>query len=218
MSAWADAQAKGKDTSLSLSGGRDFGAGVLVLFVAQVLSAYMGVYTETTYARFGRHWRQTLFWSHVWGLVFSVAMTPVLVQQFSRLWNSDAGTSLLPPIIANAHALQSAPVQVLSKLAPPQGIQLLLLNALTQVACISGVNRLSAQTTAVTVTVVLNIRKLVSFMVSCVLFGNEMSGMAALGASIVFGAGAVYGWDSSRRKQRVVDDKFENEAQEKKGQ
>lgn len=83
---------------------------------------------------------------------------------------------------------------------PSQAFLLLLLNAATQVVCISGVNRLSAATSAVTVTVVLNIRKLVSFLLSCLIFGNKMDPLMATGAGIVFASGALYGWDSSHRR------------------
>lgn len=66
-------------------------------------------------------------------------------------------------------------------------------------------NRLSATTTAVTVTVVLNIRKLASFLLSCALFGNELSGMMLAGASVVFVSGAVYGlggsWGPSKKEK-----------------
>ena len=223
ISAWADAESKGKDTSMSLTGSKEaeapsggmmgnFIPGLTILFVAQVLSAYMGVYTENTYARYGRHWRQVLFYSHVFGLAFSVFMAPILYHQLRRLWYSPGAaagaTSLLPDSLAeyiapHFESIRAAPTgKALLKLTPPQGMWLLLLNSLTQVACISGVNRLSSQTTAVTVTVVLNIRKLVSFLLSCVIFGNKISGTMAVGASVVFGAGAVYGWDSGRRKQQ----------------
>jgi drug/metabolite transporter (DMT)-like permease len=58
---------------------------------------------------------------------------------------------------------------------------------------------LSANTSAVTVTIVLNIRKLVSFLISVWLFGNPMGGLMKLGAAIVFGAGALYGWETTSR-------------------
>jgi len=49
------------------------------------------------------------------------------------------------------------------------------------------------------VTIVLNIRKLVSFLISVWLFGNPMGGLMKLGAAIVFGAGALYGWETTSR-------------------
>ena len=84
---------------------------------------------------------------------------------------------------------------------PPQALLYLGLNAFTQFACISGVNRLASVSTAVTVTVVLNVRKLVSFLLSCFIFGNPVGGQMAIGAGVVFASGAVYGWDSAGRKR-----------------
>lgn len=70
---------------------------------------------------------------------------------------------------------------------------------MTQLLCITGVNLLSAQASAVTVTIVLNVRKLVSFVASTIMFGHSLSGMMCLGAGLVFGAGALYGWETSYR-------------------
>ena len=218
VAAWADAEMKGKDTSLSTgakgekgaaegAGQGEFLAGLSILFVAQVLGAYMGVYTETTYAKYGRHWREMLFWSHVCGLGFSLFLAPTLWRQLSTLYRTTSSTdSLLPDVVVViVRPFSDGPIaRMWGTVAPPQGIQLLLVNALTQVACISGVNRLSAQTTAVTVTVVLNIRKLVSFLLSCVVFGNQIGGLMMRGAGVVFVSGAVYGWDGSRKKKEVA--------------
>jgi len=78
-----------------------------------------------------------------------------------------------------------------------QHVVYLTANAITQLLCITGVNILSANTSAVTVTIVLNIRKLVSFLLSVWLFGNKMSGLMQCGAAMVFGAGALYGWETT---------------------
>ena len=56
---------------------------------------------------------------------------------------------------------------------------------------------LGATSSAVTVTIVLNVRKLVSFLLSCWLFGNRIGGLMGVGAALVFGAGALYGWETS---------------------
>ncbi|KAI9709225.1 MAG: golgi uridine diphosphate-N- acetylglucosamine transporter [Chrysothrix sp. TS-e1954] len=222
VSAWADAAGKGA-TSKSGSGLQDhpsaFIPGLAILFTAQLIAAIMGVYVEMTYARFGRNWRQNLFYSHLLGLVPSLLLYRTVAPQLARLWHGPRATfpaGVLDWVIPSSYsaygsegwwaAVKSAPSRVLSQSShdkehgwgPSQSILLLLLNSITQVVCISGVNRLSAQTTAVTVTVVLNIRKLVSFLLSCAIFGNTISGTMAVGAVIVFASGTLYGWDSSR--------------------
>lgn len=186
-----------------------FFTGVLVLFAAQLISACMGVFVESTYATYGRHWRETLFYSHFLGCFFSLAFLPALSSQLARLSAGPVTTINIPALLskitptrvlrhfvaADATAIGGGP-----SLHIPTSLLLLSLNALTQVVCISGVNQLSAHTTAVTVTVVLNIRKLVSFLLSCVIFGNPVDGLMGVGAVIVFASGALYGWDSGRRR------------------
>lgn len=164
----------------------DLGSGLLILLAAQILSAYMGVYVQDTYATHGSHWRENLFYSHFLSLPLFLPLTPTLIRQYSALFST-------PPL-----ALPDS-LPVLKSANLPQGIAFLLLNSATQIACITGVNLLSAQASAVTVTIVLNVRKLVSFVASTVLFGHSLSGMMMLGAALVFGAGALYGWETSYR-------------------
>lgn len=176
-----------------------------MLFAAQLISAWMGVYVESVYAKHGRAWQENMFYSHLLGLAFSLALWPSLSLQLQRLWNGPPASQLLAYLPSNRFSQDLGKVADsagLSTWTPSAAMVMLLANALTQVACIGGVNRLSAQTTAVTVTVVLNIRKLVSFLLSCVIFGNKISPLMALGAGIVFVSGAVYGWDSSRQKSK----------------
>jgi UDP-xylose/UDP-N-acetylglucosamine transporter B4 len=199
----------------------------------------MGVITESTYKIYGRHWGEVLFYTHVLGFAFSLAFAPTILNQWHRLMahgasmpkstlkRTDDSTMANDEGLTTPKSLLFLPLSVLESYMPylnstnraitaympTSPLALLFLNSLTQIACISGVNRLSASTTAVTVTVVLNIRKLVSFLLSCIIFGNPVSGMMAVGAGIVFAAGAVYGWDSSRRsgKKEAVDEKIVDE-------
>lgn len=72
---------------------------------------------------------------------------------------------------------------------------MLLLNSVTQLACIRGVNLLAAESSALTVTIVLNVRKLVSLFLSIWLFGNELAPGVVLGAAVVFGSGLLYAYE-----------------------
>ena len=164
----------------------DLGSGLLILLAAQVLSAYMGVYVQDTYATHGSHWRENLFYSHFLSLPLFLPLTPILRRQYTAL------SSTAPLSVPDS-------LPVLKSANLTQGIAFLLLNSATQIACITGVNLLSAQASAVTVTIVLNVRKLVSFVASTWLFGHRLSGMMMVGAALVFGAGALYGWETSWR-------------------
>lgn len=193
VSAWADAQSKGKTmetSSIDLTSA-SFEAGLLVLLVAQLLSAYMGAYVEDIYRDHGKDWQANLFYSHLLSIPLFAGFAPVLTEQFTRLQASHSFE--VPPKIAAG--LPQILIKALA--ATSQHVIYLTANAVTQLLCITGVNILSANTSAVTVTIVLNIRKLVSFLLSVWIFGNQMSGLMKIGAAMVFGAGALYGWETS---------------------
>lgn len=183
-----------------------FEMGLVVLLVAQLLSAYMGAYVEDIYLQHGNHWKANLFYSHLLSLPLFASFYPVLYKQFLRLHASQPFQ--VPPIIA---AVLSPTVNK-ALASTSQHVIYLTANAVTQLLCITGVNILSANTSAVTVTIVLNIRKLVSFLLSIWLFGNQMSGLMKVGAAMVFGAGALYGWETSYKipqKKRAAAKKAE---------
>ena len=58
---------------------------------------------------------------------------------------------------------------------------------------------LGAMASALTVTIVLNIRKLVSLLLSIWLFGNKLNAGVMAGAGVVFAGGLVYGLESQRQ-------------------
>jgi len=181
------------DTSSIDTTSGSFEMGLLVLLIAQLLSAWMGAYVEDIYLQYGNHWKANLFYSHLLSIPMFASFTPTLHRQFLRLQNSQPFqvspvlAASLPPTVHKALASTS------------QHVIYLTANAVTQLLCITGVNILSANTSAVTVTIVLNIRKLVSFLLSIWLFGNQMSGLMQVGAAMVFGAGALYGYETSYR-------------------
>lgn len=181
----------------------------MILLVAQLLSAWMGAYVEDIYRDHGKDWQANLFYSHLLSIPFFAGFAPVLTQQFKRLQSSQSFQ--IPPKVAS-----NLPPIVNSLLASTsQHVIFLTANALTQLLCITGVNMLSANTSAVTVTIVLNIRKLVSFLLSIWIFGNQMTGMMKVGAAMVFGAGALYGWETS---YRIPQQKKAEAVRAKKGQ
>ncbi|OCK76044.1 UAA transporter [Lepidopterella palustris CBS 459.81] len=208
ISAWADAASKGKSmstASIDLTSA-SFEAGLVILLVAQLLSAYMGVYVEDIYTTHGKDWRANLFYSHFFSLPLFLGVYPKLHSQLLRLHASEPFS--IPPFLATA--LPSAVSNILA--SSSEAVIYLTANAVTQLLCITGVNMLSANTTAVTVTIVLNIRKLVSFLLSVWLFGNPMGGLMKVGAAMVFGAGALYGWETSHRipQQRKAASKIKD--------
>jgi UDP-galactose transporter len=190
--------------------------GLIILLVAQLLSSFMGVYVQDMYAEHGKHWDENLFYSHFISLPLFFPLAGTLRTQFQRLQNSPP--MVIPDTIANA-----APLALQEGLAKvPRSLFMLGLNSLAQLLCITGVNLLGAKSSAVTVTIVLNVRKLVSWILSIWLFGNPLSGKMVLGAALVFGSGALYGWETTvgiksrqkKEKQGRVENGSANGAKE----
>lgn len=186
----------------------DFAAGLVILLLAQLFAAYQGAYVEETYSEYGSNWLESLFYCHTMSLPMFLPFSSTLQKSYARLSATPRLDLSAWPSYSLAGTVKSSQIGMAESLVRrmvekmPQGIFFLLANALTQLACISGVNLLSAKSSAVTVTIVLNIRKLVSFIFSTILFGHQLSGMMVLGSTLVFGSGALYGWETSWRLPR----------------
>jgi UDP-xylose/UDP-N-acetylglucosamine transporter B4 len=197
LAAWSDAQSQVATNSQGsvASAQSTFGMGLIVLFVAQVLSAIMGLYTEETYKKYGSQWRENMFYTHALSLPLFLPFLPSMVRQAYRLAQSPP--LFAPAVVVDATpGLQSGWQHLVGLLPIPSQIAYLAMNVLTQYACIRGVNLLAAVSSALTVTIVLNIRKLASLLLSIWLFGNRLAMGTLLGAVIVFGSGALYSLES----------------------
>ena len=178
----------------------------------------MGLYTQATYQRYGPHWHENLFYSHFFSLPLFLPFLPSLIGQFSKVLDSrPLPTDMLMPWLPlsqkqpttswfDAFTKASALVpRSMGGKSPedgntpiPTALLILMLNGLTQYACIRGVNLLGARTSALGVTIVLNIRKLISLFASIWLFSIELPVGVLIGAAVVFLGGGIYAWDGSR--------------------
>lgn len=190
---------QGSSSSDKSIGATSFGTGLAILFIAQVLSAIMGLYTEETYRIYGPQWKENLFYSHLLSLPLFLPFLSSLTKQFMKLANSPPITLPVPPP-EDYPNLSPAMQKGLEKVQIPSQLFYLVLNVLTQYACIRGVNLLAAASSALTVTIVLNIRKLVSLLLSIWLFGNWLASGTLIGAVIVFFAGGLYSLDGKRKQ------------------
>jgi len=197
IAAWSDQQSKkGVETEQGLP---PFSTGLAILFVAQVLSAIMGLYTEETYKEYGPHWKENLFYSHLLALPLFIPFIPSMRRQFLQL---AASTPMGLPTSERLSTLPPNLRKGLDSIQIPSQLAYLVMNVLTQYACIRGVNLLASAVSALTVTIVLNVRKLVSLLLSIWLFGNRLSPGTLIGASIVFLAGGMYGLEGSKSSGR----------------
>ena len=169
----------------------------------------MGLYVQLTYARFGPHWNENLFYSHFLSLPLFLPFFPTIWDQFRRLIDSPPlGYQAANPLrmlfyssnydLLSYGASTSLSLKIRAsptiRLHIPTHVLTLAINSLTQYACIRGVNLLGARTSALGVTVVLNLRKLLSLFASIWLFGNSLPAGVSIGAAIVFAGAGVYAW------------------------
>ncbi|KAJ2308395.1 golgi uridine diphosphate-N- acetylglucosamine transporter [Coemansia sp. RSA 2706] len=150
------------------------GVGLLALGV--VFAALLGLYQEQTYAAYGKHWQEGLFYNHVLAL-------PMFAFFYRDIW-------------AQMRALtrESARVQVpgVGALHVQSLWAALLVNVVSQWACASGVHRMTSMSTSLTLNVVLNVRKLVSLVLSVVLFRNPVTPGMVGGCLLVFAGTFAY--------------------------
>lgn len=196
--------------------------GFTILALAMVLSAFQGIYADRLYATYGRdHWKEALFYSHTLSLPLFLTSYPQLLSQWRAVSSTPSLLSrMLDPAATPLSDLSSsttggtavamlttvqrhASVQsVLGQL--PIQVAYLMMNALTQYLCIRGVHLLSAKSSSLTVTVVLNIRKLVSLLLSIYLFGNHLASGVLAGAVLVFVGGGLYGFEGARLRKMAM--------------
>ncbi|KAF4270089.1 hypothetical protein KXV22_004899 [Aspergillus fumigatus] len=229
--ALADAQAKGEPLDIG-HGGADLGitgtaTGFAILASAMILSAFQGIYADRLYETYGRsHWKEALFYSHVLSIPLFLPTYPRLLDQWRAMLSSpplqyrlletsisvgkDAELPSGPSTNSNAVCGPRLDLGILGYCFLPSFIAhiplqvaYLFLNALTQYLCIRGVHLLSAQTSSLTVTVVLNVRKLVSLLLSIYLFGNQLSPGVVIGAICVFAGGGLYGLEGARLRKPI---------------
>ena len=172
--------------------------GILLLAVALLLSAAMGLAQEDAYNHYGRgHWEEGLFYLHFLSLPMFSFTADTLIKQI-KVANSSprmdvsfasavqqakfAATNAfflpMPPIAP--HPILTAPriLWVLEKayawldrlpsFSVPRFWIPLITNALTHLVCVAGVHRLTSQVSSLTVTVVLAVRKAVSLGISMI--------------------------------------------------
>lgn len=154
-----------------------FMTGIGVLLFAAILMGLMGLYNEETYRLYGKHWQENVFYSHLFGL-------PIFLLIFGRVINEFKALMEYP------ETFDVLGFQI------PQQLAYLLLNVLTQFFCVRGANMLAGNTTALTVSVVLLLRKFVSLLLSMWLFNNSLSVTGSCGAALVFFGAFLYSYGS----------------------
>lgn len=136
--------------------------GILMLIASLFATAILGILQERTYSIYGPCWREGVFYTHLLSLPIFIFLRNDVIQGFESLSASSRGSPVSLPYI------------------------FLAMNLLTQVVCVSGVNKLTSATSSVSTSVVLTVRKAISLCLSIWYFGSDWN------YSLVFGAGIVF--------------------------
>ncbi|CAN6615339.1 UDP-N-acetylglucosamine transporter Yea4p [Trichomonascus vanleenenianus] len=155
-------------------GGSKFALGIFMLFTASVMTSVQALVAESTYKKYGKHWRESLFYTHALSLVLFLPLAKDIIAEFKLVWASE-------------------PYDVAGVMVPRQ-VVFLLINASMQYLCIRGVQMLAGHSTALTVTLVLTIRKFFSLVLSSYLFGNSLPNEGKFGALLVFAGAVLYSY------------------------
>lgn len=164
-----------------------FSFGILVLSTASILGAFLGIYTENLYAKYGNHWQEMLFYLHLLGIPLFGVLGKSIFHDFKTVWSAGPRITVL----------KNASISILEPLA------YLLLNCISQVICARGVNYLGGIASSLTVTTVLLVRKFVSLALSAYVFENHFSFQGYVGAAILVVGTLLYSWATFQPRSKL---------------
>jgi len=136
--------------------------GIVMLIASLFATAILGILQERTYRTYGPCWREGIFYTHLLSLPIFIFLRNDVIRGFKSISAGSNGSHTSLPYI------------------------FLAMNLLTQVVCVSGVNKLTSATSSVSTSVVLTARKAISLCLSIWYFGSDWS------YSLLFGAGMVF--------------------------
>ncbi|BFZ08749.1 hypothetical protein BsWGS_11788 [Bradybaena similaris] len=142
--------------------------GLFLLVLSLFLSARMGIFQEQTYATYGKHPSEALFYNHFLPLPGFLLLAPDIYRCMSELSRSDPYT--MPTF----------------DITVPWAMMWLALTTFTQFICIKSVFILTTECSSLTVTLVVTLRKFVSLVVSIIYFQNPFTLVHWFGAFLVF--------------------------------
>ena len=178
LAAYASTPDAKKDTNLELVSSdqavTDFGVwcvGIAMLVFALVMSAFMGAMQENTYNELQINksevpWQENLFYTHLLSIPVFLFTAPDILNHI-HIFNTCK--PMWTPLLGDL----------------PSPWFYLGLNVVTQYICIRGVYMLVAETDALTCTLLLNIRKLMSLVLSIYVFQHPFTLLHTIGVALV---------------------------------
>lgn len=164
--------------SQSNSDVQQYSVGIVMLILSLLCTGFLGMLQEKTYQRYGPCWKEGVFYTHCLSLPIFLFLVQDVRQGLASLsepTETSAGTPWL--ILAG--------------------------NLVTQLICVSGVNRLTSRVSSVSTNLVLTTRKAISLCFSVWWFGNGWNLQLGIGASMVFLGSMLYSAGARDRKSVV---------------
>ncbi|CAG8526205.1 5512_t:CDS:10 [Diversispora eburnea] len=186
----------------------DYMIGISLLSIALILSCVMGLYQEFTYAKYGSNWREGLFYTHFLGLpLFLMFHSDIKsqIQEYNR--SSPLYLNEIISKLSDEIYIPDDIQNVFTRCFLPRTWFYLIINVLTQYVCVSGVHRLNSISTALTLNLVLNLRKFVSLVISVWFFDNEFHIGMAIGGFLVFTGTILYSIGGNRSSIKLESSK-----------
>ncbi|PPQ81271.1 hypothetical protein CVT25_015055 [Psilocybe cyanescens] len=151
--------------------------GISMLTISLFCGGLLGMLQEQTYAKYGPCWKEGMFYTHALSLPIFLFLARDIQQGITSLYDRSSKTSTI------------------------QSIAILAGNLLTQLICVSGVNRLSSQVSSVSTNIALTVRKALSLCFSVWWFGTEWNAQLGVGAFMVFFGSLLYTLNSNKIKK-----------------
>ncbi|EUC55678.1 UDP-N-acetylglucosamine transporter, putative [Rhizoctonia solani AG-3 Rhs1AP] len=182
---------KSPSAALHQADTKEYTLGIACLGLSLLGSGVLGLYQERTFAKYGPHWKEGVFYTHAMSL-------PIISSMWTEItdgWRSLATSSSSHATFYGLNGLHA----------------ILVFNIITQAVCVRGVNNLTSQVSSVTTNLVLTARKAASLCLSIWWFGSGVSTRLAIGASCVFAGTVIYAQASSGSTPAPSDEKAPNE-------
>jgi len=176
--------------------------GIIILLSALIIGSVLGVYQEVVYRKFGRVWKEALFYSHTISIPFFLIFTKDIINDINEFNKFPAVSFSLKPILDFGVSI-------------PSSWLYLAINILSQYFCVTGVHKLSSISTSLTLNLILSLRKFASLLLSIFIFKNPLKLGHWIGTIILFFGTIMYFKDTPSNissKEKTKDNK-ENEKQ-----
>ncbi|CAE6429005.1 unnamed protein product [Rhizoctonia solani] len=159
---------------------KEYVLGITCLALSLLGSGILGLYQEQTFAKYGPHWKEGVFYNHA----MSIPIISFMWSEIADGWRSLATSSSSHATFYGLNGLHA----------------ILAFNIVTQAVCVTSVNNLTSQVSSVTTNLVLTARKAASLCLSIWWFGSGVSTRLAIGATCVFAGTVLYAQASSPSK------------------